>query len=108
MPSVDQDATPYLDALVAYADRDPGRFHVPGHKGGPGADPALREAIGERALRLDIPAGIEGIDIGPDPANAPFQLSQRLAADAWGARRSPTGANGWWSSETCTRRSSTG
>ena len=88
MPSVDQDATPYLDALVAYADRDPGRFHVPGHKGGPGADPALRAAIGERALRLDIPAGIEGIDIGPDPANAPFQLSQRLAADAWGARRS--------------------
>ena len=85
---VDQDQTPYLDALIAYADRNPGRFHVPGHKGGPGADPALREAIGERALRLDVPAGIEGIDIGPDPARAPFQLAQRLAADAWGARRS--------------------
>jgi lysine decarboxylase len=85
---VEQDATPYLDALVAYADRDPGRFHVPGHKGGPGADPALREAVGERALRLDIPAGIEGIDVGPDPAATPFQLAQRLAADAWGARRS--------------------
>jgi lysine decarboxylase len=85
---VDQDSTPYLDALIAYADRDPGRFHVPGHKGGPGADPALREAIGERALRLDIPAGIEGIDVGPDPANTPFQLAQRLAAEAWGARRS--------------------
>ena len=85
---MEQDTTPYLDALVAYADRNPGRFHVPGHKGGPGADPALREAIGERALRLDIPAGIEGIDIEPDPANAPFQLAQRLAADAWGARRS--------------------
>ena len=85
---MEQDATPYLDALVAYADRDPGRFHVPGHKGGPGADPALREAIGEAALRLDVPAGIEGIDVGPDPAEAPFQLAQRLAADAWGARRS--------------------
>jgi lysine decarboxylase len=85
---VDQDATPYLDALVAYADRDPGRFHVPGHKGGPGADPALRAAIGEPALRLDVPAGIEGIDVGPDPAATPFQLAQRLAADAWGARRS--------------------
>jgi lysine decarboxylase len=85
---VEQDATPYLDALVAYADRDPGRFHVPGHKGGPGADPALREAIGEQALRLDVPAGIEGIDVGPDAAEAPFQLAQRLAADAWGARRS--------------------
>jgi lysine decarboxylase len=85
---VDQDETPYLDALIAYADRNPGRFHVPGHKGGLGADPALRAAIGESTLRLDVPAGIEGIDIGPDPANAPFQLSQRLAAEAWGARRS--------------------
>ncbi len=85
---MDQDETPYLDALIAYADRNPGRFHVPGHKGGLGADPALRAAIGDGALRLDVPAGIEGIDIGPDPANAPFQLSQRLAADAWGARRS--------------------
>src|SRR5947199_74198 len=36
-----QSETPYLDALRAYAARDPGRFHVPGHKGGPGADPAL-------------------------------------------------------------------
>jgi lysine decarboxylase len=85
---VDQRATPYLDALIAYAERDPGRFHVPGHKGGPGADPGLREALGERALRLDIPAGIEGIDVAPDPANTPFQLAQRLAAEAWGARRS--------------------
>ena len=85
---MEQDATPYLDALVAYADRDPGRFHVPGHKGGPGADPALREAVGEPALRLDVPAGIEGIDVGPDPQETPFQLAQRLAADAWGARRS--------------------
>jgi lysine decarboxylase len=85
---VEQDATPYLDALVAYADRDPGRFHVPGHKGGHGADPALRAAVGEAALRLDIPAGIEGIDVGPDPAATPFALAQRLAAAAWGARRS--------------------
>ena len=85
---MDPDATPYLDALIAYADREPGRFHVPGHKGGVGSDPALRDAIGEAALRLDIPAGIEGIDIGPDPAQTPFQLAQRLAADAWGAKRS--------------------
>ncbi|HEX2468413.1 MAG TPA: aminotransferase class I/II-fold pyridoxal phosphate-dependent enzyme [Solirubrobacterales bacterium] len=82
--------TPYLDALLAYADRDPGRFHVPGHKGGPGADPGLRDAVGEAVLRLDVPAGIEGIDVGPDPAKAhtPFQRAQRLAAEAWGARRS--------------------
>jgi arginine decarboxylase len=85
---VDQDTTPYLDALIAYADRDPGRFHVPGHKGGRGADPGLRAAVGDQVLRLDIPAGIEGIDTGPDPAQTPFHLAQRLAAEAWGARRS--------------------
>ena len=77
---------PYLDALRAYAERDPGRFHVPGHKGGPGADPGLREAIGEPALALDIPALVEGIDVGPAPT--PFERAQELAAEAWGARRS--------------------
>ena len=76
---------PYLDALRAYAARAPGRFHVPGHKGGRGADPALLEAIGGRALELDIPALTHGIDTGPEPT--PFQEAQELAAAAWGARR---------------------
>jgi arginine decarboxylase len=80
--------TPYLDALVAYADRDPGRFHVPGHKGGGGADPGLRETFGDAVLRLDVPAGIEGIDAGPEESQTPFQRAQRLAAEAWGAQRS--------------------
>jgi len=83
--SAGQQETPYLDALCEYAAREPARLHVPGHKGGPGADPALLEAIGERALSLDIPALTHGIDIGSDPT--PFEQAQRLAADAWGARR---------------------
>lgn len=86
--TLDQATSPYLDALVAYAARDPGRFHIPGHKGGGGADPGLREAFGDAVLRLDIPAGIEGIDVAPDPAHTPFQYAQQLAAEAWGARRS--------------------
>jgi arginine decarboxylase len=81
----EQAEVPYLEALLAYAERDPGRFHVPGHMGGPGADPLLREAIGDRALALDIPALTYGIDAGPPPT--PFQEAQRLAAEAWGARR---------------------
>jgi arginine decarboxylase len=81
----EQDQTPYLDAIVEYAERRPGRFHVPGHKGGRGADAAAIEALGQAAFDRDIPAGIEGIDVGPD---SPFQRAQRLAASAWGARRS--------------------
>jgi arginine decarboxylase len=81
----DQGHTPYLDALSAYADRTPGRFHVPGHKGGPGADPQLSEALGPGALALDIPALTHGIDSGEEPT--PFQVAQDLAAEAWGARR---------------------
>jgi arginine decarboxylase len=80
-----QRETPYLDALRAYAARDPARLHVPGHKGGPGADPGLLDAIGERALSLDIPALTHGVDIGPEPT--PFEQAQRLAAEAWGAKR---------------------
>src|SRR5436309_15702046 len=80
-----QSETPYLDALLAYAERDPGRLHVPGHKGGAGADPGLIEALGERALTLDIPALTPGIDVGPEPT--PFQRAQEMAAEAWGAAR---------------------
>jgi arginine decarboxylase len=76
---------PYLEALLAYADRNPGRFHVPGHKGGPAANPEMLDAFGERALRLDVPALTQGIDTGPEPT--PFQSAQLLAAGAWGARR---------------------
>ena len=82
----DQARAPYLEALCAYVARDPGRIHVPGHKGGPAADPELREAIGERALAMDIPALTWGVDTGPEPT--PFEQAQALAAEAWGAARS--------------------
>lgn len=91
---MDQSETPYLDALVGLAAGDPGRFHIPGHKGGQGADDRLRRALGAPALELDFPAGLEGIDIGPDPGTTPFQRAQRLAAEAWGARRSWFCVNG--------------
>jgi arginine decarboxylase len=80
-----QQETPYLDALCEYARRSPARLHVPGHKGGQGADPGLLRAIGARAVGLDIPGLIHGIDIGTRPT--PFERAQHLAAEAWGAKR---------------------
>ena len=80
----DQDRTPYVDALLEFTQSDPGRFNVPGHQGGKGADDSLHLLVGQTALLDDIPSLIEGIDIGDDN---PFQEAQKLAADAWGARR---------------------
>jgi arginine decarboxylase len=81
----EQPAAPYLDAVIGYGTRGPGRFHVPGHKGGPGADPGLRFGLGDRALWLDIPQDIWGVDIGPSPT--PYEEAERLAAEAHGAAR---------------------
>jgi lysine decarboxylase len=80
-----QPTAPYLEAVSAYGFRGSTRFHVPGHKGGEGADPGLRTALGERALLLDIPQDIEGIDLGPPPT--PYQRAEQLAAEAYGASR---------------------
>ncbi len=80
-----QPTAPYLEAITAYGFRGSTRFHVPGHKGGEGADPGLRTALGERALLLDIPQDIEGIDVGPSPT--PYERAEQLAADAYGAER---------------------
>jgi arginine decarboxylase len=80
----DQPAAPYLDAVIGYGTRGPGRFHVPGHKGGQGADPGVRFGLG-RALELDVPQDIHGIDLGPSPT--PYEEAERLAAEAYGAAR---------------------
>jgi arginine decarboxylase len=86
MEAPEQPTAPYLDAVVAYAFRGPARYHVPGHKGGPGADPGLRKAIGVDALAADVPQDIHGIDLGPSPT--PYERAELLAADAFGAARS--------------------
>lgn len=82
--SAGQDRTPYVDALLEFAQSDPGRFNVPGHQGGIGADAHLHLLAGQTGLADDIPALLEGIDVGDGNA---FQEAQTLAAEAWGARR---------------------
>src|SRR5436305_2261570 len=85
-------AAPYLDALGNFAARQPGRYHVPGHKGGAGADPDFRDALSARGLELDIPLVTPGVDIGmPVP---PLDRAMELAADAWGAKHTWFLSNG--------------
>lgn len=85
-------AAPYAAALRAHAEREPLMFMVPSHAGTPeGLSSELADFVGERAVSMDIPQLISGIDVGPE---SPFAAAERLAADAWGARRSWFLANG--------------
>src|SRR5918997_4000746 len=69
---------PFLEALEAF-EGPPGRFHIPGHKGGPGAAPELVEVFGARAVEMDIPAF-------PDIV-AGRAAAEELAAAAWSGLR---------------------
>jgi arginine/lysine/ornithine decarboxylase len=88
----EQPVAPYLDAVMAYAFRGAARYHVPGHKGGPGADPGLVKAIGIDALAADVPQLIQGIDVGPSPT--PYERAEAMAAEAFGAARTWFLSNG--------------
>jgi arginine decarboxylase len=86
-PHPRQHAAPYLEALQSFAARDPRRAMVPGHKGGSAADGGLRAALSDGALALDLPTLIDGVDVAAGGGVAPYEVARRLAADAWGARR---------------------
>src|SRR5437763_9475173 len=90
--SLDHSQAPYFDAVCEYAARGPGRYHVPGHKGGIGSDPEFSLAVGDGALSLDIPLVTHGVDVGL--AQAPLDDALELAADAWGAKRTWFLSNG--------------
>ncbi len=88
----EQPVAPYLDAVVEYGFRGAARYHVPGHKGGSGADPGVVKAIGLDALAADVPQLIHGIDVGPSPT--PYERAEAMAAEAFGAARTWFLSNG--------------
>ena len=81
----EQPTAPYLDAVVGYAFRGPGALPRARPQGRRRRRPGLRFALGDRALALDVPQDIEGIDVGPSPT--PYERAEALAAEAYGAAR---------------------
>lgn len=87
-----QASAPYAEALVRHVEKHPTQIMVPGHTGrGEGMGARLANMFGARAVQLDIPLMLNGIDLGE---NSPFIEAQRLAAEAWGARRTWFMTNG--------------
>lgn len=91
-PADPQTATPFADAVRAYAKQPYVRLSVPGHAADPAAQPELAALLGEELLRLDVAPLIDGIDQGEGPT--PRQRSADLAARAWGAYRTWLLTNG--------------
>jgi arginine decarboxylase len=75
---------PYADAVRRYAARDTLRLNVPGHSADHGAAPDLMDFYGEELLKRDLTPLLDGLDAGAD---SPLMQAQRLAAEAWGSRR---------------------
>jgi len=76
---------PYAAALAVHAAQEKVSLFVPGHgANAEGLSEGQAEYFGERILSLDVTPLLPGIDLGDE---SPRAEAMRLAADAWGARR---------------------
>lgn len=88
----DHESAPYSDALKHLTSMDWQQLEVPGHQGSAAGAPGVANLVGDQTLRRDIPMMFSQIDqetwrmVNPHKPSATEQ-AQRLAADAWGARR---------------------
>ena len=83
--SLDHSRTPYADAVRAYGDRSLVRMNTPGHQVQLSAHSDLANFFGHDMLARDVQPFVDGIDYGTYPT--PLDESLKLAADAWGARK---------------------
>ncbi len=90
--SLDQNQTPLLSTLQAYASREYAAFHAPGHKRGRGAPESLRTLLGYQTLAADLPE-LPELDNLFAPEGV-IQAAQELAAAAFGAEQTWFLANG--------------
>ena len=84
--SLDQRATPYVDAVLRYRATGRTSFHTPGHKGGKGAPELLRDLLGDRCLQVET-AMAGGVEDTRESTHL-IRLAENYAAEAWGSDRS--------------------
>ncbi|MFI0480337.1 aminotransferase class I/II-fold pyridoxal phosphate-dependent enzyme [Actinomadura sp. 9N215] len=77
---MDHSQAPVLDALAAYHREGQVPFTPPGHKQGRGADPRVRDVLGDAVFRSDVLA-ISGLD-DRTSSNGVLERAQELMADA--------------------------
>ncbi|MBV8149702.1 MAG: aminotransferase class I/II-fold pyridoxal phosphate-dependent enzyme [Candidatus Eremiobacteraeota bacterium] len=96
---LDQNETPYFQALLDYVDSGVLPFHTPGHIQGVGMDLAFRQFVGDNICAIDL-TPMPGIDDLLQPTES-IARAQELAADAWGADHTFFLINGSTSGNQC-------
>lgn len=79
--TIDQNSTPYFDALKDYIDSDVLTFHVPGHIQGKGAHEKFRNFVKDYGLKADV-SQVLGLDDIHQPDSV-VKEAQELAAKAY-------------------------
>lgn len=82
--SLPQSRAPLWEAMLAYRDRRPARFHVPGHKGGAGLDPSAAGLLAG-VFEVDV-TELPGLDDLHQPEGV-IAEAEELAAKCFGAER---------------------
>ncbi|MFQ6804018.1 MAG: aminotransferase class I/II-fold pyridoxal phosphate-dependent enzyme [Lachnospiraceae bacterium] len=82
---MDQNRTPALDAVAAYARREPAYFKIPAHRFERGISPRWRKWTGDGIFRFDLTEA-EGLD-DLHCAEGVIRQAQELAAELYGARK---------------------
>ena len=95
---VEKSATPFFDRLKRYVAMAKDSWHTPGHSGGDSlrASPWVRDFFdfaGEDMLRADLSVSVPMLDSLLHPTGV-IQQAQKLAAQAFGARRTFFATNG--------------
>ncbi len=83
--ALSQASTPYLDALLRYAESGTIRFHCPGHMGGSGAPQKLVQLLGDMTFKMETNE-VPQLDSYQNP-QGPLLDALKLAAEAYGADR---------------------
>jgi len=83
--NIDQKKTPIIETIIQYIQKNPLRFHTPGHKGGKGALAFLKDFWGENVWLSDL-TELKDTDNLHHPQGS-ILVAQELAAEVFGAEK---------------------
>ena len=85
-PTQIKNKAPIVEALKNSVENPTYQFHIPGHTKGQGVYPEFRKLIGKKALLIDTTDEFDNLGT-LNPATGPIEEAEKLAALAFGAKK---------------------